>query len=263
MPVVIEFPDTPYTAMVFDIDNTLTSNTSNIDKKILDELLYFLKQGVNIALVSAQGIDEIKKYVIDVVPHDKKLLLKNLFIYPAAGAQAFGFDEAGYLINEPLYDKAKNTVLETNLGVVEDAIRSVVGPKSKIHSRGGITTVSHISDRNDAREKLTVLFSEKNWPLVPRIAGGRSLHILVKGTDKGEALKHFIDEVAQKQFKQTIPGEKVLIIGDSFYPGGLDMDKLGVIKGACVVSVGKKPAESEKSLKYSQDFINDKNQAAS
>lgn len=265
-PPVIALP-TPYAAMVFDIDNTITEITSDIAEDMLEEILHFLKDGVGIALVTAQGIEEVKGHIIERVPIKDRALLKNLVVYPAAGVQAYQFDDQGNLIGESMYDASKDTILSNKPEEVIELIRSTIDPKVHIHYRGGIITVTRIPNRAQAINKLITVFKQRNWPLVPRIAGGRSLHILVQGFDKGEAVRHFV-KVQEKRFGSAIPVSQVLIIGDSFYPGGLDLDMLDALPGSYIVSVGRKPEGNalkdlqEKGIRFSEDLVRDRNQSA-
>ena len=67
----------PYPVMVFDIDNTLTDVTSEINQDLLQVLLGFLNDGVRIALVTAQSFEEVKRYVIKLVPRTIKRVRKR------------------------------------------------------------------------------------------------------------------------------------------------------------------------------------------
>lgn len=264
-PIELPAAPKPYAGMIFDVDNTITEIAADIDRDMLGQILYFLKKGVNIALVTAQGIDEVKKYILDKVSGKDKAWLRNLVIYPCAGVQAYQSDKEGNL--KLLYDTSQDTILSDNHKEVVELIHSIA-PEAHFHYRGGIITVSRISDRDQVIRELIPAFEKKKWPLVPRVAGKKSTHILIHGSDKGQAASHFFNEELKKKFAGSISQKQLLIVGDSFYAGGLDLDMAYVLPGADIVSVGKKPKDDSlrdlqiRRIKFSEDLVGARNQSA-
>ena len=64
---------------------------------------------------------------------------------------------------------------------------------------------------------------------------------MIGGVDKAKAATHFVKELSRKAFGQEIPYQQVLVVGDSFYAGGLDADLISALPQADIVSVGRKP----------------------
>lgn len=236
----------PYDAMIFDIDDTLTDKVANIEPDMLIQLLTALRNEVKIALVTAQGIKEINEYIINYFPDKDKYLLSNVTPYPVFGAKAYKFDENGSLIE--IYDNTKGSVLDNRFNEVEKVIRSNVGPEAAIGWRDGSFTVVKIVDRDKANDKLIKEFKNKNMPLIPRKAGRATIHIMLKGNDKGSAALHFYNEILAKK----IPQGRILIIGDAFGENGTDLDMARAIPGAHVISVGRHTVEG---IKTSKDLV--------
>ncbi|MDE2027930.1 MAG: hypothetical protein KGJ11_05275, partial [Candidatus Omnitrophica bacterium] len=262
--VVVELPK-PYAVMVLDVDNTITDITTPINPEILNQLLDFLTQNVRIALVTAQSMEEVKRYIIDQVPSDKKALLMGLTVYPASGAKCYTFNALGQALNDSDYDSTVGLTLISKPQEVENAIRTVVGSSAGIGLRDGLITITGLSNRDRTYGELTSLFKEEGWHLVPRLAGNHSIHVLIGGVSKAKAATHFIKEVVAKSFRQQIPNSQILVVGDSFYAGGLDADLISALPQADVVSVGKKIQGKQlrdleaQGLLFSDDLVGGRN----
>jgi HAD superfamily hydrolase (TIGR01484 family) len=263
-PAAVVLPK-PYTLMIFDVDNTLTDITSEINQDVLNQLLEFLGQNVRIALVTAQSMDEVTRYIINRVPADKKRLLTGLTVYPAGGAKCYTFNAQGQPINENDYDTTVGLTLSVKPTEVEESIRRMVGSGAGIGLRDGLITITGLTDRDRTYGELTSLFKEEGWHLVPRLAGGHSIHVLIGGVSKAKAATHFVKELGVKTFGQQIPNSQILVVGDSFYAGGLDADLISALPQADVVSVGKKPQGKQlrdlnaQGLLFSDDLVGGRN----
>lgn len=254
----------PYSAMIFDIDNTLTGKRSEIEVDTFKLLLDFMEKGVQIALISTQCLAEINEFILKVmennpeIPPEQKPLLKNLTLYPAAGAQCYRFDNNGNLIEKPVYDRTSDNPIFKKIGItrikkdpikgkraktdVEETIIKVTGKKVTIHPRGGLITVSGIPKgvRDAKMDEVEKIFKRKGWPLKVRRAGRGTFHILIKGVDKGNATQHFITNIVEGHFDRNLKPNEILIVGDSFRNNGLDLDMAKALIGARVVSVGRR-----------------------
>ena len=162
----------PYTVMIFDVDNTLTDITAEINQDLLVLLLDFLSQNIRIALVTAQSMDEINRYIVGQVPKDKRELLIGLTIYTSGGAKCYSFNSQGQAVNDSDYDVTVGLTMTVKPKEVEDAIRKVVGNSAGIGLRDGLITITGLSNREKTYGELTTLFKEEGWHFVPRIAGG-------------------------------------------------------------------------------------------
>ncbi len=257
-------------AMIFDLDRTLSRTMQPVPLEILEQLKGFLKAKINIAVVSAQSLEEMKIYLINPLSDflrasgDSLELLKNLYISPSEGSQLLQFYTDGQF-KEVILDDSTTVPFDTDehkkalIEIVRKALRDVINPLGNISVVGPVLLqdpgVTFIHNRDislslgikeaisvDKRRELIERIKQNipaNWQIDILVSGGGTIHILSKGVEKSVAMGLFRNYIGQ-----GIQPQQILIVGDDFGVSGLDR-KL-IIPGAKIYSVGAKnnlPAE--------------------
>lgn len=248
LPQVVYQPPTPeslrsaYEAMLFDLDGTLTDTLSEIDKSLLNKLLYFLSSGVVIGIVTSQNLDEVKKYILDKVDADKTASLHSLVVYTARGAQAWSFDQDRN--PQLIYDRAQTDLNDQQKQLIRQAVNQALGSlagDSEITDRQAQLTL-RLKKNKDKRDlvnaTLNQLIANNNLPFQTEYSGSSTIHVVMKGIDKGTAKDYFLNQIIPQRLNHPADLSKLLVVGDRFQDGGSDRPM--VVPGARVISVGGK-----------------------
>ncbi|MDP3791387.1 MAG: AAA family ATPase [Candidatus Omnitrophota bacterium] len=261
LPPPVQLPKALIGAMIFDLDNTLSRTTQLVPDEIIEKLIEFLKQNVQIAIVTAQSKEEVEEYLI--APLKKTITdkggsmgsLDNLFIYTSLGSQGWRLDEKGQF--QSTYDRTKDTPFESDqekglltiIGKIVDT-EQILGPVIRdkhegkyIHNRIASLTIGGVDKekRIDIATKLRQGLSSLKVDI--KISGSKTIHIVPKDVDKSVAVKHFRDGVLKSRMGDQIKDENILVIGDDFkesdgFAQGLDLDL--IVLDANNYSVGTK-----------------------
>ena len=255
LPQVVFQPPTPqdlrsaYQAMLFDVDGTLTDTLSEIDKNLLNKLIYFLNSGVVIGIVTSQSIDEVKKHIIDKVDANSAKALRSLVVFTARGSQAWRFDQN----NKPyvLYDRYAQ-MADGRKQLLRQVVRQ---------SLGGLVSDAEITDRQaqitiqlkknkDKRDSvdatLNQLIANNSLPFVTQFSGKSTIHVVMQGVDKGTAKDYFVNQILPQFGIGDV--SKMLIVGDRFGDNGSDRPM--IVPGARIVSVGKRDKNDIQGIEF-------------
>jgi len=233
-----------YEAMLFDLDGTLTDVLCEIDESLLNKLVHFMQSGVLIGIATSQSISEVKKHLIDKVDANDGKALENLVVFTARGAQAWGFDSSKKPYS--IYDKSKTDLNDTQRLSVRRIANEALGTltkSAKVMDRDAQLTIS-LKSNKDKRDvvnaSLKSLIENDSLPFQTEYSGSSTIHVTIKGVNKGAAKDYFLNQILPDRLKHDIDVSKLLIVGDGFHEGG--SDRLMIVKGARVVSVGGKNA---------------------
>lgn len=250
-------------AMLFDLDNTLSSTTTPIDSAMANKLIEILNQNRPIAIITAQSRQEIERNLIMLLRQAATTqnvsmeCLRSLYIYPSFGSNGWNFDESGQLTPMGDYDYTRDTAFASRSPgdkdqLVKDiqyttGISVVVGPIVKrgedpgeayIHDRGTSFTLGNVPrrDRQALAEKLRREFTSGDI----LVGGSGTIHIVPKNVNKARAVAHFRG-ILDRIYHGEIVNSDILIVGDDFrrpdaFRGGLDRDL--VLEGANNYCVG-------------------------
>ncbi len=230
-----------YEAMLFDLDGTLTDTLKDIDKALLDKLIYLLSSGVIIGIVTSQSLDEVREHILDRVDVDKKQHLGNLFLYANRGVQLYNFDGKANPIL--VSDRSQTDVTGEQCALIRNLINQALGTLNgsvKVIDRGAQLSI-HLDKHKDKRDlvntTLVQLIAANNLPFQTEYSGTSTIHVVLKGADKGSAKDNFLGQVFPSRLNRPVDLSKLLIVGDRFAQAGSDQPM--VTAGARVVSVGK------------------------
>ena len=231
-----------YEAMLFDLDGTLTDTLSEIDKTLLNKLIYFLNSGVVIGIVTSQSLDEVKKYILDKVDSNNSAALKSLVVFTARGAQAWGFDQSKNPYS--VYDRSQTDLNDQQRQLIRQLVNQALGSlagDSDVNDRQGQITI-RLKKNKDKRDlvntTLTQLIANNNLPFQTEYSGNSTIHVVMRGIDKGTAKDYFVSQLLPQRLNHPADVSKLLIAGDRFQDGGSDRPMM--VPGARVVSVGGK-----------------------
>lgn len=109
--------------IVSDVDETIADLYIKAEPQMIRELSSLLKEGRVIFFVTGQGLKSVLWRIVDIIP---KPLRSHILIGHCSGAEVWGFDKNGNLLEEPYYSVYGETVPDAKKEKWRQLVKKVV-----------------------------------------------------------------------------------------------------------------------------------------
>ena len=109
--------------IISDVDETIADLYLPAEPPMISELISLLHEGKAIFFVTGQGVKSISWRIVDHIP---KPLRRRILIGHCSGAEVWGFDHKGDLLDQPYYSVYKEVVSESQKKKWRELVQKII-----------------------------------------------------------------------------------------------------------------------------------------
>jgi len=207
--------------IVLDLDGTIAETMQPVSLKIVNEIVKILSSGINVAIISAQSLEEIKVNILNQILlncKDKEAVLKNLFVFPCLSTTGYTFTGNNWRTKK-LYDLFEDTFEDHRYLYAVEFVRSQAERYNlEFINREKLLAINNISFPLGQKlvGKINTFFVSRELKSIHARLDDRCINITAKGVDKSKALIFLLNHLA-------LSTSDVIVLGDQFDSNGNDI----------------------------------------